>query len=361
MSRLRSRRTSSAETDIQDVEPTAGEIPTAPSWWRRLVSRRASVEPSRNDATGSRQGTSRVAWQHGDVVATRALHALLVVALVAGPTALAWQAVGRPQGNGNSATGQSAVSAAASSPDGAIRAAAAAQRLVFLWLTASTVDLASLQQLTLAPLPALKLPESKPAAPVQLWVESTVEVRPSRYRVVIGTANRAGGVDYFAVPVMVGDATIAATLPARTTPPDKPQRKPDSPAVTALSDNDPAYSTVAGYVTAYLTGSPEVDRWTSPESGLAAISPKACARVQLDQAITPEAAAASPGTQLAVLATATCVAPDNGVTTSQYGLLLNLRDGRWEVSGEDPGLLVAIDEPQSPSPDLSNAPTPSTR
>ena len=106
----------------------------------------------------------------------------------------------------------------------------------------------------------------------------------------------------------------------------------------AVSTDDPAFQTAAGYVTAYLTGSAEIDRWTAPGSALTAVTPRACSGVHIDgvETVTAEA----PTTRAAVVATATCQTVGRVSATTQYGLVLQVRDGRWEVTAEDPALLA---------------------
>lgn len=339
-------------TTLNQTAPADDSQPVpAQPWWGALLRRR----PGRERPAG-------VAWQHGDVLATRALHALLVAALVAGPAALLWLAAGHHASS--SVATLPAPSAPSTDQAGTVRASAAAQQLVFTWLTASAADLSALQRLTAAALPTtINLPEKKPAPPAEQWVVEAEAIEPGHFRVVVAAVGTSGGVAYYAVPVTLTDATaIAATLPARTTRPAALADPKDlAPRLTALASSDPAYNTVGGYVTAYLTGSAQLDRWTSPDSGLTAIIPRACVRVHLDQVAVPEAAAATPGTTLPILATATCTTGDGSVTTSQYGLELHLRDGRWEVAAEAPGLLTS-DESHTPQPtDPSTTPTPSTR
>ena len=296
-------------------------------------------------------------WQHGNTVATRLLHVALVGALISGPVALGWVALSlsaQPSGSA-AAVGESA---AAERDDDATLAAAAAQRLVLTWLTASATDKAALQAQLVEQLPAaLELPERRPAPPTQMWVGAIDQRSPGRFRVVVATVG-VGGTAYFVVPVRVEAGVAGAlSLPGRTQLPIS--LDPDSnrlPAMTAMPTDDPAFQTAAGYITAYLTGSAELDRWTAPGTPLTAIAPRACGSVRVDsvETVTTEA----PTGRAAVVTTATCQTTGRPSSTTQHGLVLQVRDGRWEVIAEDPALL--LDPASTPSAQASASAPPVT-
>ena len=328
----------------EPAEPTTPGAPKPPGPLRRLLGRRAPG--SRTSAPGD-----RVQWDHGDRIATRLLHVVLVGALVSGPAAAVWVAVT----TGDQTSGSTALSGEPSSTAGtdATLAEATAQRLVLTWLTASASDKAAVQALIAAPLPAtLELPEQRPAAPTQMWVGEVVEHTPGRFQVTVATSGGAAGpAAYFTVPVRVdGGVSVALALPARTRPPavaDADRFR--LPALTTVATDDPAFQTAAGYVTAYLTGSPELDRWTGPNAHLTPVLPRACGSVRVDtvQMVTTDEAST---TRADVIATATCLAGGRPSTTSQYGLVLQVRDGRWEVAAEDPALLLDPTSSSSTTP-----------
>lgn len=338
-------RAGAAEESVAEAgvptAPGAPEPPAGSGPLQRVLGRRAS---------GPRGGGSgdRVQWDHGDRVATRLLHLVLVGALVSGPAAAVWVAVATP----DQPAGSTALSGEPSTAAGAdaTLAGATAQRLVLTWLTASAGDKAAVQALLAAPLPAaLELPEKRPAAPTQMWVGGVVEQAPGRFQVVVATSGGPLGAAYFSVPVRVDAGTaVALGLPARTRAPAAADTdRVGLPALTTVASDDPAFQAAAGYVTAYLTGSAELDRWTGPNAHLTPVLPRACGSVRVDsvQAVTTDEASA---TRADVIATATCSTGGRPSTTSQYGLVLQVRDGRWEVAAEDPALLL--------SPPASNAP-----
>ena len=251
---------------------------------------------------------TRVQWQHGDTLSTRLLHAALVAALISGPLAVCWVAVA------TSARQPESVAQRRGSRQHLRWATLRSRRprpsdVVLTWLTASATDKAALQALVVEQLPTtLDLPEKRPAAPTQMWVGAVDQRSPGRYRVVVATVGGAAGRPaYFAVPVRVdGGVAAALSLPGRTRPPAALDADSNGlPAMIAVSTDDPAFQTAAGYVTAYLTGSAEIDRWTGsrrPRSQRSLRAPAAPSGSTVSRRSPREA----PTTRAAVVATATC-------------------------------------------------------
>lgn len=329
--------------------------------FRDLLSRRRPKSDGRLDedqSGGAHRLEPGTRWQHGDGLATRLLHAVLVGALVSGPAALCWVAATRS--SDQSVSGAAFEESVPPQTRDATVAAAAAQRLVLTWLTASTADKAAVQAQLVEQLPStVDLPEKRPVAPAQMWVGEVDERAPGRFQVVVATTDGPLGTAYFAVPIRVdAGVAVALGLPARTRPPSVADSdRARLPTLTAVSTDDPAFQTAAGYVTAYLTGSAELDRWTGPNAHLTAVLPRACNSVRVDNVQTLSAAEEAPTTRVAVVATATCQVSQRPSSTSQYGLVLQVRDGRWEVAAEDPALL--LDPTSSPSTTVPSASAPS--
>ena len=282
----------------------------------------------------------KVVWEHGDALATRVIHLALAAAILSGPTALL---VAVTSGSRQGPSPGIVAPAATSDVRDASLAGATAQRMVLAWLTAAAGDRSSLQALIVDDLPpTLDLPEKRPPGPTQVWVGEIDQRAPGRYRVVVATLGGALGSGYFAVPVRVQDGRAAAvSLPARSRPPAPADAQGIRfPAVDPVTTDDPAYQTAAGYITAYLTGSAELDRWTAPNVGLTPVTPPSCAAVHIDGVEAANGDPATPLERMSVLATATCHGPGRPSSTTQYGLVLQLRDGRWEVVAEDPALLL---------------------
>ena len=314
---------------------------------RRLLGRRR--RPPRED---------RIAWQNGDALTTRLLHLVLFVAVLSGPVALAWLGMERASQR-SSQVSATTVESTPQTRDETL-AAATAQRLVLTWLTASARDKAAVQALVVDHLPSsVDLPETRPAAPSQMWVGEVDQRAPGRYSVVVAAVGGGGGQAYFAVPIQVENGVaVALSLPARTRPPA--QADPNSfgqPALSAIATDDPAFQTAAGYVTAYLTGSAELDRWTAPGANLTPVTPAACRTVRIDNVATVASDGESPAPRIAVVTTATCQTSGRPPSTSQYGLVLQTRDGRWEVVAEDPALLLDPTASTEPTTSPPSSPT----
>lgn len=303
---------------------------------------------------------SKVAWHHGTSLATRAVHLALVAALVCGPLALAVAAL-RSGRNAPPATAVSSMSNVGTLE--ASRASAAGERLVLTWMTGTQADEPMLQaQLMTALPPTFALPDTKPVPPDQVWVDSAEEVDAGRWQIVVGARGGAAGAQsFFTVPVLVDDAGAAVlTLPARTNPPAPPDaRLAPAQGLTSVALDDPVYQTVSGYLAAFLGGQGELDRWVAPGVNATPIQPRPCRMVNLDDVRTAVDEVPAPdrnGLQLAVIATATCRAAAGSATVSQYPLVLQVRDGRWEVAADNPGLATSPD----PNSSSSSPPTSAT-
>lgn len=300
-----------------------------------------------------RPSNSRVAWHQGTSLATRTVHFGLVVALVSGPVALAVVALGS---GGNGAPAPAVTSSPGAGTLEASRASAAGERLVLTWLTGTKVDEPVLQAQLMTNLPStFALPDKKPAAPDQVWVDSAEEVSPSRWQVVVGARGGAAGAQsFFTVPVLVDAAGAAAlTLPAQTNPPASPEAQlAPAQGLTAVTSEDPVYQTVNGYLAAFLAGQGELDRWVVPGVSATPVQPRPCRTVKLDDIRTTVDDVPAPdrnGLKLAVIATATCHPTATTLTVSQYPLILQVRDGRWEVAADNPGLATSPEAASSSS------------
>jgi hypothetical protein len=124
----------------------------------------------------------------------------------------------------------------------------------------------------------------------------------------------------------------------------------------------PIGQSVGGFLTAYLVGQGQLDRYVSPGASLAVVVPAPYVSVRLQELRTHEefepgqAARPLDGTQTHVLARAFGYDATGQNTAVDYALTLTARAGRWEVSGIDPSPLLAQ---QSPVP--APSPTSSTR
>ncbi len=148
---------------------------------------------------------------------------------------------------------------------------------------------------------------------------------------------------------LVGDgASYAATsLPT-------PVVCPTTAAQPALDYQQPADlagpigQSVTGFLTAYLVGQGQLDRYVSPGANVAPVSPVPFASLRLQDLHTHEtfepgqAARPLDGTQVQVLARARCFDATGQSTLADFPLTLTARSGRWELTRIDP---VPLREP----------------
>lgn len=110
----------------------------------------------------------------------------------------------------------------------------------------------------------------------------------------------------------------------------------------------PIGQSVTGFLTAYLVGQGQLDRYVSPGTSIVPVSPTPYASIRLEDLRTREtfepgqAARPLDGTQVRVLARARCFDATGQNTLADYPLTLTARSGRWELTRIDP---VPLREP----------------
>lgn len=215
-------------------------------------------------------------------------------------------------------------------------------------------------------------------APGRLGVDQLVVARLRQtdrdvWSVTVGArltpAGGAGSVHYFQVPVAAapvgGGATgyVALGMPAEVGAPARVQAPalvygPWRPALPA----DPLAQTVTSALSAYLTGAGGLDRYLSPGTQLAPVSPAPYTQVSVDQLAVEGEQDGSPltvvppgGTQLRVLVQVRAGGADGVRVPLTYALTLRVRAGRWEVAALDgapaeaPSPAVASPVPSAPA------------
>ncbi|WP_425548715.1 conjugal transfer protein [Amycolatopsis ultiminotia] len=104
----------------------------------------------------------------------------------------------------------------------------------------------------------------------------------------------------------------------------------------------PIGQSAIGFLTAYLAGQGQLDRYVSPGASVAPVSPTPFASVRLQDLRTHEtfepgqAARPLDGTLVHVLARARCFDATGQSTLADYPLTLSARSGRWELTRIDP-------------------------
>ncbi len=287
-------------------------------------------------------------WTGGPRLRTRAVHGVLVAALVTGPAALLLIA-----GQAALSSTPTAAPTAAVTPldEGGEQAAVGelAKQLVVQWLQTKRGDkklLNGLVDTTGLELSATPMSAKDPA------VSQLVPTGPGRWSVTVAvTVTDAKKVPirrYFAVPVIYVRSTgavVAATLPA-------PIAAPPAAAVPTLgyqfdaAPSDPVSAAAREFLAALLTGVGDITRFTSPGVTISAIAPAPFTTVELrtvstDVDLRGATAPTAAPRRVRVLVTAAAAVTDKQAVTVQYALTLATREGRWEVDSLDPAPMPA--------------------
>ncbi|MFI5753128.1 conjugal transfer protein [Streptomyces sp. NPDC051644] len=162
---------------------------------------------------------------------------------------------------------------------------------------------------------------------------------------------------YFEVPVRTGagGALAAATLPAEVGAP----LSGEAPLLAygqsvPVRSTDPAAQTLAGFFAAYLAGSGELDRYLSPGTALAAVSPAPYKQVEVAQlaevgtndpgSAGPQGAPVPDGARRQLLVDVTASDAGGQKRPLTYAVTIAARDGRWEIASVE-GAPVLSKEP----------------
>lgn len=165
----------------------------------------------------------------------------------------------------------------------------------------------------------------------------TVEQQPGYWAVTVAASvltavdgtYQPAGVRYYTVGVAEGDGGLAATgLPSHVASPATWVDAP-GPAAASLSPagGEEWAEAVERFLSAYLAGAGEVDRYTAPGSDLAALDPPPYVAVELVRA-----AAVSRGGGLVVRGEVTAVDAGGLTQVMHYSADVAERAGRWEVT-----------------------------
>ncbi|WP_431941515.1 conjugal transfer protein [Nocardia grenadensis] len=159
----------------------------------------------------------------------------------------------------------------------------------------------------------------------------TVEVWSVTVSVHVGRGQTDGPRQYYRVPVSVSEGNLRAlTLPAAVQPPgigaDLAQ------AYSAPCGEETAFTQVAtGFLTAYLTGSGDVARYVTVESGIAALRPAPFTELSTVAVTAEDSACGTAGETARILATVTPKGPAGAAPALAYPLTMVRGDGQWQV------------------------------
>jgi len=115
-------------------------------------------------------------------------------------------------------------------------------------------------------------------------------------------------------------------------------------------DTSPVFTTVAGFVTAYLTPAGGIERWVTNDSGLLPVADYHSTKITklVANHTTPDHDVPAEGTTVRVLATVDAVDNQYAPRHQDYALTLRVTSGRWSVGALDRAPLLAHDAEPTP-------------
>jgi hypothetical protein len=161
--------------------------------------------------------------------------------------------------------------------------------------------------------------------------------------VQVGFAGRDQGVGAYVATALPSLVTCPATLGTV-----------DLAYHEAAELNGPIGQSVLGFLTSYLVGQGQLDRYVSPGTSFAPVTPSPYAAVKLSELRTHErfepgqAARPLDRTETRVLARAWGYDATGQITVLDYALTLTARAGRWEISRIDPVPLLTSEAGSGP-------------
>ena len=346
-------------------EPGGRDAVAGPRGWRRRAGERRAAAVER-----------LTPWPQANRFATRALLALLIAGVLAGPIALLRSYATSSEATAPVARVDSGASQADARARARVQATGAASSLVWAWLSAGQSDADTLEALLAYPPAQLSLPRDRPSPPTSVTVLDATGSETSWTVTVGARGGAAGNGATYRVAVRVDEqGATPLTLPGQIPAPvgrTAERGGDDDPAQVNLSTGNPAATAASGFVQTLLSGTGDLSRWTSPGSALAAVRPATCSTAQTATSAATDPPEPTDGETVEVLTTATCrhtAGRTSTVQTLQYLLTLTARGGRWEVSAYTGAPAAAASsrpsatstEPAKPTgPDPSATPVPNS-
>lgn len=339
----------------------------------KLLPRRSDIPDVPDDTEGAEPkptwGMARLwkaqrgPWQSGNQAGTKLFLVLLVGALLTGPAA-----IGMTLMNSSRPATVTAPDATDQDTGGAVagaetKSAGFAETLVTSWLSAGREDIARLNELLVTPADEMWLPAERPkpaAAVIANRAQPTGGGRYWKVEVFASGGVAGGGETYRVLVDMDLSNPRALTLPAIVANPAAGESADPIP-VEALQSAHGAVKAADGFGRALLTKETDLERWTAPDADIAEVSPAPCSDLSTAvAAATPVSTAPAGDEEVTVLATYTCSQSGEVARAIQYLLVLQGRDGRWEVSALDDRLDPdSTDNPSAaPTTQPSTTPTP---
>ncbi|MEU1533933.1 conjugal transfer protein [Streptomyces fagopyri] len=271
----------------------------------------------------------------------RVLRLAAWTAIAAGPVALCVAITSAPTADRAAAGKTTPVRASGAAAD----PAGYAQLFVAAWLRSSADDARSAQaRLAQSMAPEVELPD--PAEGVRSKPQSVTAVRSAQrgggaWSVTVTAQYADGRLRNYAVPVVAdrsGGSFAVTGAPGVVAGPARAD-VPASPYRVTVPEGDLS-SSVGEFLSAYLAGAGEVDRYLAPGVVVSALTPAPYTRATVRQVRAVEAAAAglaaADGTAVHVLVQVEA-RDGGGRWPLAYELALTARSGRWEVTALESG------------------------
>ena len=166
---------------------------------------------------------------------------------------------------------------------------------------------------------------------------------------------------YFQVVVNVSDSGALGVvgLPAPIAPPTPAEDTVELEYPARLDNSTPVAESVLAFLNAYLAGSGDITRVSTPGTDFAALDPAPYVSIDLVDLIAELEPAANPGDgdTVRVLASVTLANVYDQRLSATYALTLTARDSRWEISAIDLAPLQPTAADEDPAPSSTPSPT----
>ncbi|MGW0057853.1 conjugal transfer protein [Nocardia nova] len=193
-------------------------------------------------------------------------------------------------------------------------------------------------------------------ASVEIWAV-TISVHPGR----TGSVTDARQYYQVAVSVTPDGRRRALSLPAAVEP---PRRGPDITLAygTPCPSDTPLADVATGFLTAYLTGSGDVARYTAVGAGITALRPAPFTGLESVSVTADESSCGSSGNAAKVLATVAPKGSGGASVSLSYPLTMVRPSGQWQIQAIDrvPALTNPLTVVNGAGPGGAGAPAPSS-
>lgn len=183
---------------------------------------------------------------------------------------------------------------------------------------------------------------------------ASVEVWTVTVSVTTGRAGQNQARHYYRVPISVSEGRLRAlTFPTAIEP---PAVGPDLAQAysSPCAEDTPLAQVATGFLTAFLTGSGDVARYVTVDSGITSLVPPPYSALSAVTITADDSACGSSGTGARVLATVSPKADSGTLPSLAYPLTMVRGEGQWQVRSIDP--MPALSNPLAVVAQQENTP-----